>query len=46
MDGIEKALQELEKAVRENDTISSVKVTFTFRKPKPGKANPGTETTK
>ena len=40
MGEIEKALQDLEKAVKSSDTISKVTVTFTFIKPKPDKAEP------
>ena len=41
MDNIEKALQELAKAVERNDTVERVKVTITLVKPKPSKAKPG-----
>ena len=41
MDNIEKALQELAKAVERNDTVEGVKVTITLVKPKPSKAKPG-----
>ncbi len=41
MDSIEKALQELAKAVERNDTVERVKVTITLVKPKPSKAKPG-----
>ena len=41
MDNIEKALQELAKAVERNDTVERVKVTITPVKPKPSKAKPG-----
>lgn len=40
MDNITKALQDLEKAVNKNDTVQSVKVVITFKKPKPSKAKP------
>ena len=40
MDNIEKALQELAKAVESNDTVERVKVTITLVKPKPNKAKP------
>lgn len=38
--GIEKALQDLAKALESNDTVQRVKVTITLVKPKPSKANP------
>ena len=41
MDSIEKALQELAKAVERNDMVERVKVTITLVKPKPSKAKPG-----
>lgn len=40
MGEIEKALQDLEKAVKSSETIAKVTVTFTFIKPKPDKAQP------
>ena len=40
MGEIEKALQDLEKAVRSSDTVSKVTVTITLTKPKPDKAKP------
>lgn len=42
MQNIEKALQELAKAVESNDTVERVKVTITLvkPKPKPSKAKP------
>ena len=40
MDDIEKALQELAKAVEISDTVAGVKVTITLKKPKPSKAKP------
>lgn len=40
MDNIEKALQDLAKALKENDTVERVKVTITLVKPKPSKAKP------
>ena len=36
MDNIEKALQELAKAVERNDTVERVKVTITLVKPRRG----------
>lgn len=38
--GIEKALQDLAKALQNNDTVQRVKVTITLVKPKPNKAKP------
>jgi hypothetical protein len=38
MDKIEKALQDLAEAVKSNETVESVKVTITLKKPKPSKA--------
>ena len=38
MTDIEKALQELEKAVRNDESISKVTVTITIKKPNPSKA--------
>lgn len=38
--GIEKALQELAEALKNNDTVARVKVEITLVKPKPSKANP------
>ena len=38
--GIEKALQDLAKALSDNDTVQRVKVTITLVKPKPSKAKP------
>lgn len=38
--GIEKALQDLAKALSGNDTVQRVKVTITLKKPKPSKAKP------
>lgn len=43
MDKIEKALKELQEAVKTNDTITSVRVTITITKPKPDRAKPKTE---
>ena len=40
MGDIEKALQELAKAVESNKTVERVKVTITLVKPKPDKAQP------
>lgn len=39
MNNIAKALQDLAKAVENNPTVKSVKVTVTLQKPKPNKAN-------
>ena len=38
--GIEKALQDLAKAVENNDTVQSVVVKITLKKPKPSKTKP------
>ena len=38
MDNITKALQDLAKAVKGNDTVERVKVTITLKKPKSSKA--------
>ena len=38
--GIEKTLQDLAKALKDNDTVQRVKVTITLEKPKPSKAEP------
>lgn len=38
MDNIEKALQSLAEALKNNDTVDRVKVTITLVKPKPSKA--------
>ena len=43
MGDIEKALQELAKAVESNKAVERVKVTITLVKPKPGKAQPKTK---
>ena len=40
MGNIEKALQDLENAVKSNDTVASVKVTITLKKPQSSKATP------
>jgi hypothetical protein len=40
MGEIEKALQDLAKAVESNKAVSKVSVTITFVKPKPDKAQP------
>lgn len=40
MGNIEKALQDLENAVKSNDTVASVKVTITLKKSKSSKATP------
>ncbi len=37
--GIEKALQDLAKAIADNDTAERVKITITLVKPKAGKAS-------
>lgn len=39
MDSIEKALKDLAKAVKDNDSVEQVKVTITLKKQKPIKAN-------
>lgn len=44
MDGIEKALKELQEAVKTSDTVASVKVTIYITKPKPDRAKPKTTT--
>ncbi len=38
MEAITKALQDLAKAVKSNDTVERVKVTITLKKPKSSKA--------
>ena len=38
MDNLEKALQDLVKAVKSNETVERVTVTITIRKPKSNKA--------
>ena len=38
-DSIQKALQDLAKAIEGNETVSKVKVTITLNKPKTDKAN-------
>lgn len=38
--GIEKALQDLAKALENNDAVQRVKITITLVKPKPDKAKP------
>lgn len=38
MENITKALQDLAKAVKSNDTVERVKVTITLKKPKSSKA--------
>lgn len=38
--GIEKALQDLAKALKDNDTVARVKVSITLEKPKSSKAKP------
>lgn len=43
MDKIEKALQDLAEAVKSNETVESVKVTITLKKPKPSKATTTTD---
>ncbi len=40
MNEIEKALNDLAKAVESNPTVDSVKVTITMKKPKSNKAKP------
>lgn len=40
MDNIEKALRDLARALKSNDTVERVKVTITLVKPKPDKAKP------
>jgi len=40
MDNIEKALQELARALESNDTVARVKIEITLVKPKPCKAKP------
>jgi len=40
MGNIEKALQDLENAVKNNDAVASVKVIINLKKPKPSKADP------
>ena len=40
MGEIEKALQDLEQAVKSSDTVAKVTVTITLTKPKPDKAKP------
>lgn len=40
MKDIEKALKELEKALKSNDSVSRISVTLTFTKPKSNKAKP------
>jgi len=40
MENIQKALQDLAKAVESNDTVERVKVTISLKKPKPSKAKP------
>ncbi len=37
---IEKALQDLAKALKDNDAVERVKITITLVKPKPSKAKP------
>ena len=39
MQGITKALNELAKAVKSNDTVERLKVTITLKKPKSNKAS-------
>lgn len=41
MEKITKALQDLAEAVKSNDTVASVKVTITLKKPKTSKATNG-----
>ena len=40
MRDIEKALQELAKAIESNPSVETVKITITLKKPKPSKAEP------
>ena len=40
MQGIEKALRELAKAVEENEAVERIKIQVTLKKPKPDKAKP------
>ena len=40
MNEIEKALQELAEALKNNETVTKVTVTITLTKPKPDKAKP------
>lgn len=40
MEEITKALKDLAKAVKSNDTVERVKVTITLKKPKSSKAKP------
>lgn len=39
MESIEKALQEIAKAVECIEAVASIKITFTFKKPKSSKAS-------
>lgn len=43
MDNIQKALQDLSKAVESNPTVERVKVTITLKKPKSNKASKDNE---
>lgn len=43
MKDITKALQELAKAVENNETVKSVQITITLQKPKASKAKPQAE---
>ena len=43
MENITKALQDLAKAVKSNDTVERVKVTITLKKPKASKAKSKTK---
>lgn len=40
MNEIEKALQDLAKAVKENEAVRRIKIQITLEKPKPDKAKP------
>ena len=40
MDNIEKALQDLDEALKSNDSVARIKITITLVKPKPSKAKP------
>jgi hypothetical protein len=44
MDKIEKALKELQEAVKNNDTVAKVTVTITLTKPKSNRAEPKPKT--
>lgn len=40
MDELEKALQDLAKAVKDNEAVTRIKIQITLEKPKTSKANP------